>query len=93
VIKFVLLGTETCFYISEALPIGYLSEGHAKILVETGETFYLVIALIAIDASAECVQGQKVHDLRKYQFAGVHNSTPPELFQESAGNFDKISNR
>jgi hypothetical protein len=70
-----------------------LSEGHAEILVETGKTFYLMIAVIAVDASAESVQRQKVHDLRKYQFARVHYPTPPELFQESDGNSNKISNR
>ena len=37
-----------------------------------GKTFYLMIAVIAVDASAESVQRQKVHDLRKYQFARVH---------------------
>lgn len=88
-----LLGSKACFDIAETVPIGQLSKGHAEVLVETGKTFYLIVAAIAIDASAECMQRQIVHDLRKNHFAGVHYPAPHELLQKSAGNSNKISNR
>ena len=54
-------------YLGGAFPIGKLSEGHTKELVQAGERFHMIIAAVPIYTTTELVHGQKVHQLRKYQ--------------------------
>ena len=71
-VKFALHGTQTRFDIPQALAIGHLSECHGEKLIETRKAFDFVIALVAPDAFAEFVEGQKIHHLRKDRSAGIH---------------------
>ena len=71
-IKFLPAGTETGLNIPEALPIGQLREGHTKILVKTRKALDLVVTLITINTFTKLIHRQKIHDLRKYRFPGIH---------------------
>lgn len=53
-----------------------VGKGHAQILVEAREGLDLVIAAIARDTSAQCVQRQMIHDLCEDEFANVHAFLP-----------------
>ena len=56
-------GTEAGLNIPEALPVGQLREGHAKILIHTGETACVVIAVVPVNAFAKFIHRHIVHDL------------------------------
>jgi len=72
VIEFGLHRAETGLDVSQALTEGQLSECHAKILIETGERFDFVIAVVALHALMKIVAWQEVHELRKDRSSGVH---------------------
>jgi hypothetical protein len=65
VIEFPLSRTQTCLDVSETFPIGQLSKGHAKELIETRKAPSPMVALIPVNAFVEFVSGEKAHDLRK----------------------------
>jgi phytoene dehydrogenase-like protein len=70
------LTAQTGFDVAQALPVGRLCEGHAQVLVETGEVFDLVLSIVASNAATESGQRQMRHDLRKNEFARVHEYAP-----------------
>ena len=92
-IKFLFLGTQADFDIAQTFAIGDLSKRHAEVLIEAGELFYFVIALISGNAAAKGVQWHEVHDLRENEFAGVHVLHPPVGSQENAQTDNKFSSR
>ena len=92
-VKLLLLRPETCFDIAETLAICQLSKGHAKVLVETGETPDVVVAMITGDTASKCMQGHEFHDLRKYQLASVHTSSPSGCLRNNDGLDEKFSSR
>ena len=61
VIKLGLHGPQACFDIAKTLPIGQLSEGHTKELIETRKVSTPVFALISPNAFVEFVSGEKAH--------------------------------
>jgi len=67
--------------IPEAFPIGELGECHAEILVPAREDDHLVIAAVSIDAFSELVCGDKVHQLGKDRFPGIHAASPFSLMK------------
>ena len=62
--------------ISQAFPIGQLGKCHAEILVPAGKADHLVVASVAVDAFSELVCGDKVHQLGKDRFPGIHSPSP-----------------
>ncbi len=74
-VEFGLHGTEACFYISEAFPIGDLCERHAEKLIETRKSPGSVIASISSDATVEFPFWQEVHQLRENDPSRIHR--PP----------------
>jgi hypothetical protein len=92
VIQPTCLGTKIDLDIAQGLAVGQLSKGHGKELVQTGEVLDLVLSPVVCHAAAKRVQGQKSHELRKYELALVHSG----LRRKSAKNpqFDfRRSNR
>lgn len=79
--------------ISEAFPVGKLSEGHAEVLIPAGKADHLVIAVVSLDAFSELVCGDKVHQLGKNCFPGIHVLSPFALMQETGISEKIISNR
>jgi hypothetical protein len=65
VIKLGLHGPQAYFDVAKTLPIGQLSEGHAKELIETRKTSNVVLPSIPVNAFVEFVFRKKAHHLRK----------------------------
>jgi hypothetical protein len=93
VVELVLLGTKAGFDISQAFAIGQLSEGHAKILVETEELLDFEVALVTVDALVESVERKMLHDLRENKFSGVHSSALLALSRRAERFPEKSSSR
>ena len=55
------MGTRTGLYIAQTFSMSELCECHDQVLVEAAEPFYIPIALILSDASAEGVHWQVIH--------------------------------
>jgi hypothetical protein len=83
VIKSELDCPQTYLDVPQAFPVGALSEGHAEVLVPAREADHLVIAVVPIHAFAELVSGNKVHQLGKDRFSGIHAKSPFSLMQET----------
>ena len=79
--------------IPEAFPVGELGECHAQVLVPAGKADHLVIAVVSIDAFSEFVCGNKVHQLGKDRFPGIHVLPPHSLMREFGTSGKKNSNR
>jgi hypothetical protein len=76
VVQLGCLTAQAGFDVAQALPIGQLGEGHAQVLVETGEVLDLVFPVVAGDTAAKGGQRQMRHDLREDEFARVHERGP-----------------
>jgi len=76
VIEFGLIAAEAGLDVAQAFAIGELSEGHAEELIPAGKGFDFVVALVAFDALAEFVGGEKLQELRENGFVGVHEPSP-----------------
>ncbi len=81
--------------ILQAFPVGKLRECCAGIPVPARKTDYLVIAVVvvSIDAFSELVCGNKVHQLSKDRFPGIHVLPPHSLMRELVTSGGKFSNR
>ena len=73
--------------------IGELRECHAQVLVETGKTFDLAVAAIALHVTPKGVHRQIIDDLRKNDFACIHGPCPPAIPQKHGGSGFSISSR
>jgi hypothetical protein len=92
-IKFGLGCPQASLDISQALPVGKLGKSHAQVLVPAGKAFHLEIAIVLIDAFSELVCGDKIHQLRKDRFPGIHVPSPLSLMQETGTSEKIFSNR
>ena len=72
-IKLLILRPKTNFCFSEALPIGQLSEGHTKKLVEAAEGFDLVISIVGLNATVKNLQWHVFHHLSENELACKHD--------------------
>ena len=72
-IELLVLCSKANLRFSEALPIGQLSESHAKILVEATEGFDLVISVVSLHAAAKNLQWHVFHHLGENEFACKHD--------------------
>ena len=93
VIKSGLSCPQTGLNISQAFSVGKLGEGHAKILIPAGKTDHFAIAVVSIDAFSKLVCGDKVHQLGKDCFPGIHVQPPFSSIQETRTSEKKFSNR
>jgi len=93
VIKFGLGCPKANLDISQAFAISKLGECHAEVLVPAGKADHLVIAVVSIDAFSELVCGDKVHQLGKDRFPGIHVLPPHSLMRETGTPEKNISNR
>ena len=73
--------------------ISDLRKSHTKEMIEAGELLHLLIALIADSATPKNMQWHAVHDLREYEFAGVHDLYTPDELQGNAQISNKYSSR
>lgn len=92
-IQFGLGCPQTGLDVPQALPVGDLGESHAKELVPAGEALDLVVAVVPIDAFAKLVWRDKVHQLSKDCFPGIHMPSPSFVMQETYTSEKNISNR
>ena len=83
VIKSRLGGPQADLDISQAFAISKLGECHAEVLVPARKADHLVIAFVPIDAFSELVCGDKVHQLCKDCFPGIHVLPPHSLMEET----------
>jgi hypothetical protein len=67
------LRTQIDFDVAQGLPVGQLSEGDGKELVQTGEVLDLVFAFVIGHTASKRAQWQIEHELRKYELALVHD--------------------
>jgi len=72
VVELIRLSTQTRLDIAQALAVGQLREGHAQILIDTGERLDLVFSAVARNATTKRGQRQMLRDLREHEFAQVH---------------------
>ena len=79
VVELGLLCTQARFDVAQALPISQLGERHAKILIETRESFDFVGSAVTCHTTTKCGQRQMLCDLGKYQRTCVH----PHLLRKS----------
>jgi hypothetical protein len=63
VIKLGLHGPQACLDVAKTLPIGQLSKGHAKELIETRKTSNVVLPSIPVNTFVEFVFRKKAHQL------------------------------
>ena len=84
---------QTGLNISQAFSVGKLGEGHAEVLVPAGKADHIAVAVVSIDAFSELVCGDKVHQLCKDCFPGIHALPPFLSIQEIGTSEKKFSNR
>ena len=68
--------------ISQTFAKSKLGECHAEELVPAREADHLVIAFVSLDAFSELVRGDKIHQLGKDRFPGIHVLPPHSLMRE-----------
>ena len=93
VIKYGFDCPQADLYVSEAFAKGKLGECHAEELVPAREADHFVIAVVSLDAFSELVCGDKVHQLGKDRFPGIHVPPPHSLMMEIGTSGENISNR
>jgi len=69
--------------IPQAFSVGELSEGHAKELIPAGKAYDIAMAVVSIDAFSKLVCGDKIHQLGKDGFPGIHAVSPFLSIQET----------
>lgn len=72
-IELLVLRSKTNLCFSEALPIGQLSEGHTKKLVEAAEGFDLMISVVGLNATVKNLQWHVFHHLSENELACKHD--------------------
>ncbi len=82
VIKFCRLHRQTSFDIAETLPIGKLSKGHYSKLLGTTKTAHPMVAAVFLNGTMKSAPWEKVHDLGKQGFAGIHRHLRNLRFQK-----------
>ena len=66
------LGAKVDLNVAQALAVRELGEGHCKELIQAFEVFDLVVSRPSLDAAGEGGQWQVRHELRKNEFALMH---------------------
>ena len=76
-IELLVIAPEAGLDISETFAIGELSKSHAKELIQTGEGYHLVVAVVPLYAFPELVGWEELHQLSKDRSADVHSCPSP----------------
>ena len=84
---------QTALDVARTLAISQLRKRHAQELIPARERLDLVVAAIAIHASAELVNGHEVHKLRENRLAGIHRPLPRRFREKRARTTGGRSNR
>ncbi len=79
--------------IPQALAVRELGEGHCKELIQAFEVFDLVVSSPALDASGEGGQWQVRHELRKNEFALMHELPRRSKAAKRDSSWIRCSNR
>ncbi len=82
VIKLCSLSRQAGFDIAETLPIGKLGESHYSKLLGTAKTAHPMVAAVFLNGTMKSAPWEKVHDLGKQGFAGVHRHLRNLRFQQ-----------
>src|SRR5208337_3444083 len=72
VIKLARMGTQAGFDVAQTLAISELGICQTKKLIQARETLHLVVAVVAIHATAKFGKRKKIHQLSKNRSATVH---------------------
>jgi hypothetical protein len=78
-VKFLVMGVQTCFNIPKAFPVGKLGEGKAEKLIITGEPSNPMVTVVPFDAPGEFITWQMIQYLRKNCFPGIHPCSSPTV--------------
>lgn len=68
-VQLVLLRSQTGSDVPQTFPEGYLSKGHAQVLIQAGEIFYLVVAAITFHTPLKSIHGEMSCNLGKNELA------------------------
>ena len=79
VVSFFGNSSQAGFDIPQTFPVSQLSKGHTKKLVPAGECSHSFITLVSLDTPTEFMHGEKIHNLRENQPAGIHMQPPESL--------------
>ena len=76
VIEFLRCVAKARFDVSETFSISELSKGQSQKLIPAGKTVDLVVAVVALNATAKLISGgYEVHQLNENRFARIHRRT------------------
>ncbi len=88
-----VLGAQAGLDVAQALAIGELGEGQARIPIETGKALHLVMAAIALDAAPKGMKGKAVDRLCENDLARIHKPSPRLKPRQHGGPSDRSSSR
>lgn len=71
-IELVALGFEAGFDIAQTFPVGELSKSHTATLILATEALDVLVAIVALNATAKGMQRQMIHCLCENEFACKH---------------------
>src|SRR2546426_8952619 len=72
VVKLALMRAQAGFDVAQTLAICELGKSQTQELIEAGETLHLVVAVVAVHATAKLGERKQVHQLSKNRAATVH---------------------
>ncbi len=81
------LRSKVNFNVAQGFLAGQLGKCHSKELIQTGEVFDLVLALVVGHTAAKRAQRQVEHELRKYELALVHGGFGRKSAKNSKSDF------
>jgi hypothetical protein len=84
---------QTGFDITQTFTIGQLGEGHAEVLVPTGESLGVLVPLVTLNTPAKVVYWQEIYELCKNSSSGIHRPPPTRCPGEYGRWGYDISNR
>ena len=74
------LRAEPCFAVAQAFAVGDLCERHGQVLIQAGERFDFVFAIVTRYAATQRRRRRKPPDLREHRIANVHQCPPAREF-------------
>jgi hypothetical protein len=81
---------KACLDVPEALPVSDLRKSHHLKLRRASKRPHRTVAVITHDNPVERAPWQKIHELREYRLAGVHDQALPHRMVEESRIRDQI---
>jgi hypothetical protein len=75
-VKLCVHGPQAALYVTQAFPVGQLSESHTQELIKACKRADAVVAFIPLDTPPELSLRQKVDDLGENGLSLVHEASP-----------------